>query len=156
MSRRVDEASVRVPAPASVVYGAFTTGHAMEAWLPPRGMAGRMLAFAFREGGGYRMRLTYEAPGRAAGKTSADADGVEVRFVRLVPDERIEQAVTFESDDPAFAGEMRIAWTFAPRPDGTLVTVRCEDVPPGIRPEDHAAGLASTLDNLAAFVREHA
>jgi len=35
------------------------------------------------------------------------------------------------------------------------VTVRCEDVPAGIRPEDHQAGLASTLNNLAEFVEEH-
>jgi uncharacterized protein YndB with AHSA1/START domain len=127
----------------------------MESWLPPEGMTGTMLAFAFREGGGYRMRLTYDEPQHAAGKTSEDADEVEVRFVKLVPDERIEEAVNFESDDPAFAGEMRISWAFTPEPGRTLVTVRCEDVPPGIRPEDHQAGLTSTLGNLAAFVEKH-
>jgi aclacinomycin oxidase len=37
-------------------------------------------------------------------------------------------------------------------PDGTLVRIVCTDVPPGIREEDHAAGLASSLQNLAAFV----
>src|SRR4051794_12117590 len=131
MPKRVDEASVRVPAPASAVYEAFATARAMEAWLPPRGMSGRMLAFVFREGGGYRMRLTYEGSGRGAGKTSEDADEVEVRFVKLVPGERIEQAVTFDSDDPAFAGAMRITWTFVPGPGGTLIPVRCEDVPAG-------------------------
>lgn len=36
------------------------------------------------------------------------------------------------------------------------MTVRCEDVPAGIRAEDHAAGLQSTLDNLAAFVESAA
>jgi uncharacterized protein YndB with AHSA1/START domain len=152
MSKRVDSAAIEIRAPASAIYQAFATPAAMEAWLPPRGMVGRMLAFAFREGGGYRMRLTYRDPPPAGGKTAGDADEVEVRFIRLVPNERIEQAVTFESNDPAFAGEMRITWTFAPRGGKTLVTVRCQDVPPGIRPEDHQAGLTSTLDNLAAFV----
>lgn len=110
-----------------------------------------MLAFEFREGGTYRIRLAYNEPRHMAGKTSENADEVEVRFVELAPHERIEQAVTFESDDPAFAGEMRIVWLLQPAENGTLVTVRCEDVPAGIRPEDHQAGLTSTLDNLAAF-----
>jgi hypothetical protein len=46
---------------------------------------------------------------------------------------------------------MRMTWTFRPTADGTEVSVRCEDVPEGIREEDHAVGLASTLENLAAF-----
>jgi uncharacterized protein YndB with AHSA1/START domain len=86
-----------------------------------------------------------------ARKTSEDADEVEVRFVRLVPHERIEQAVTFESDDPAFSGEMRIVWILDSVQEGTLVTVRCENVPAGIEAEDHQAGLKSTLSNLTAF-----
>jgi hypothetical protein len=49
---------------------------------------------------------------------------------------------------------MRITWVLEPARDGTLVTVRCDDVPSGIRAEDHQAGLTSTLDNLAAFVEE--
>jgi uncharacterized protein YndB with AHSA1/START domain len=155
MSKRVDTASRLIRASASRVYQAFATARAMESWLPPEGMTGTMLAFAFREGGAYRMRLTYNEPQHTPGKTSEDADEVEVRFVKLVPDERIEQAVTFESDDPAFAGEMRITWALEPGPDGTLVTVRCEDVPAGIQPEDHQAGLTSTLNNLAAFVEKH-
>jgi uncharacterized protein YndB with AHSA1/START domain len=154
MSKRVDTASKLIHASATTVYGAFATGHALESWLPPEGMTGKMLAFTFLEGGAYRMRLTYYEPQHTPGKTSDDADEVEVRFVRLVPDERIEQTVTFESDDPAFAGEMRIIWTLEPGQHGTLVTVRCEDVPPGIRPVDHQAGLTSTLNNLAAYVEK--
>jgi uncharacterized protein YndB with AHSA1/START domain len=152
MSERVDGSSRLLHAPASAIYRAFTSAEAMEAWLPPAGMKGRMLAFAFREGGSYRMRLTYDDPRHAPGKSSEDADEVEVRFVRLVPDARIEEAVTFDSDDVAFSGEMRIVWTFDAAPDGTLVTVRCENVPGGIRAEDHQAGLASTLEKLAGFV----
>ena len=66
----------------------------------------------------------------------------------------IVQAAVFESEDPAFAGEMQISWRFEPADDGqhTRVTVRCEDVPSGIGEEDHQAGLRSTLENLAAFV----
>ena len=151
MSKRADAASKLIRAPASAIYEAFATADAMKTWLPPQGMTGAMLAFTFREGGTYRMRLTYNEPQHTPGKTSADADEVEVRFVKLVPYERIEQAVTFESDDPAFSGEMRIAWILNPVQSGTLVTVRCEDVPVGVEAEDHQAGLESTLSNLAAF-----
>ena len=123
----------------------------MEAWLPPQGMSGKMLSFEFREGGSYRMRLTYDVPQAKGGKTSEDADVAEVRFVKLVENHRIEQAVKFESDDPSFHGEMRITWLLEPKPEGTVVTVRCEDVPAGINAKDHEEALSSTLTNLAVF-----
>jgi hypothetical protein len=44
-----------------------------------------------------------------------------------------------------------MTWAFESGQDGTLVTVRCEEVPVGIKAEDHQAGLQSTLSNLAAF-----
>jgi uncharacterized protein YndB with AHSA1/START domain len=156
MSKRVDTASRLIRASPSTIYEAFATADAMTSWLPPQGMTGTMLAFAFGEGGSYRLRLTYNEPQHTPGKTSEDADEVEVRFVKLVPNERIEQAVTFESDDPAFSGEMRIAWILESVQNGTLVTVRCEDVPLGICAEDHQAGLQSTLSNLAAFAERGA
>ena len=34
----------------------------------------------------------------------------------------------------------------------TRVQIRADDVPAGIRAEDHAVGLASSLANLAAYV----
>jgi uncharacterized protein YndB with AHSA1/START domain len=119
-------------------------------------MTGTMLAFTFSEGGSYRLLLTYNEPQHTPGKTSEDADEVEVRFVKLLPNERIEQAVTFKSDDPAFSGEMRIAWVLESVQNGTFVTVRCEDVPSGIGANDHHAGLQSTLTNLAAFAESGA
>jgi uncharacterized protein YndB with AHSA1/START domain len=70
----------------------------------------------------------------------------------LVPDERIVQLVEFESADPAFAGTMKMTWTLTPVPGGTEVAICCENVPEGVREEDHAAGMKSTLANLAAFV----
>jgi hypothetical protein len=59
--------------------------------------------------------------------------------------------VEFESDDPAFAGTMKMTWSLAPVAEGTEVTVVCENVPNGIRKEDHDTGLRSTLENLASF-----
>lgn len=148
---RVDQAKRLIQAQPATIYRAFATAQALESWLPPKGMSGKVLAFDFREGGRYRMRLTYEVPHDVPGKSSAHADDVEVRILKLIPDHRIEQAVVFDAEDPAFAGTMKITWTFQALAQGTEVTVRCEDVPEGIRPEDHAKGLASTLENLAAF-----
>jgi uncharacterized protein YndB with AHSA1/START domain len=152
MPTRVDTASKIIQASARSLYEAFATAGALESWLPPEGMRGEMLAFDFRDGGGYRMRLVYNDPNTAAGKSTPDADELEVRFTRLIPNREIGQAVTFDSDDPAFAGEMHITWTFEPNADGTLVTIRCGNVPLGIRAEDHEVGMTSTLNNLAAYL----
>jgi uncharacterized protein YndB with AHSA1/START domain len=72
-------------------------------------------------------------------------------FVALEPGVRIIERVQFESDDPAFADGMTVTTTFSPVADGTEVRIVCENVPPGISAEDHAAGMASTLANLAAY-----
>ncbi len=121
-------------------------------WLTPEGMTGRIDAFDPRAGGTYRMILTYDEPGHSTpGKSSQNSDIVEGRFVELVPDERIVQMVEFESEDPAFAGAMTMTWSLAAVSGGAEVTILCENVPEGIRQEDHDAGLRSTLDNLAAF-----
>ena len=89
------------------------------------------------------------------GKTSDDSDEVQAQVVNLEPGQRVVQEINFESDDPSFAGTMRMTWTFEPSDDGTCVTVCAENVPEGIRPEDHQAGLNSTLSNLARFTEAH-
>jgi uncharacterized protein YndB with AHSA1/START domain len=152
MSKRIDSASRFIPVPPAAVYAAFAEAEALERWVPPTNMTAAMLHFDFREGGSYRMRLTYKDPKIGRGKSSDDTDEVEVRFVKLISPKRLEQEVTFESDDPAFSGVMRMTWTLDEVRDGTLVTIRAEDVPRGIRPEDHEEGMSSTLDNLASFL----
>lgn len=147
---RVDTASRVIYALPEKIYRAHLDPQALIKWLPPEGMTGRIEHFEPRVGGTYRMVLTYQQPSAAA-KTTESSDCVQGRFIELVPDRLISQVATFESDDPAFAGEMKITWTFMPVPEGTRVDVRCENVPRGIRPEEHAAGLASSLANLAKF-----
>jgi uncharacterized protein YndB with AHSA1/START domain len=121
-------------------------------WLPPEGMTARLDSFEPREGGAYRMVLTYEDADHAVpGKTSEHCDVVRGWFLELVADQLVVQRVAFESADPLLAGAMTMTWTFTPAPGGTKVTILCENVPEGIRAEDHEAGLTSTLANLAAF-----
>ena len=141
-----------IKAPRRTIYQAFLDPQALVSWLPPGGMKGDVHEFDAREGGGYRMSLTYVNSAHSPrGKTSEHTDVVRARFLELIPDERIVQLIEFESKDPAFAGPMTIKWTLADVPGGTEVTVLCEGVPEGIRPNDHEAGIRSTLENLAAF-----
>jgi uncharacterized protein YndB with AHSA1/START domain len=115
-------------------------------------MSGRFERFDMREGGSYRLVLTYGDASDAPGKTSADEDVSEVRIARIVPGERIVQDIDFESDDPAFRGTMRMEWSVHSVDDGTLVEIVARNVPPGVRARDHAAGLTSSLANLSAYL----
>jgi uncharacterized protein YndB with AHSA1/START domain len=149
---RTDRAERVVDAPVARVFDALVDRDALEAWLPPSGMTARFERFDPTPGGSYRVVLTYSEPADAAGKSSDDSDIVEARYVDVVPDDRVVQAVDFVSDDPAFAGTMTMTWAVRAVDGGTRVEITADDVPDGISAEDHAAGLASSLDNLAGFV----
>ena len=149
---RTDSASQVVNADVQRVFTALLDPEQLRKWLPPQGMTGRFEHFDARPGGSYRLVLTYDDRTSAAGKATPDSDIVEARFVEIVPDSRVVQAVEFVSDDPAFAGTMTMTWEVAARRDGTEVTIRATDVPAGITPEDHAVGLATSLAQLAAFI----
>jgi uncharacterized protein YndB with AHSA1/START domain len=141
-------------APPGRVWAALVDPDALMVWLPPGDMTGRFERFDARPGGSYRMVLTYPDAAGAPGKASADSDVVEARFVDIVPGERVVQAVDFVSDDPAYAGTMTMTWAVSAVEAGTRVDIVAEDVPDGISAEDHAAGLSSSLANLAAFVEQ--
>ncbi|HET8929837.1 MAG TPA: SRPBCC family protein [Acidimicrobiales bacterium] len=149
---RTDRCSRLIDAPADRVFAALIDRDALLSWLPPTGMTASFAHFDPRPGGSYRLVLSYDDPAGAPGKASADSDVVDVRFVDIVPGERIVQAVDFESDDPAFAGTMTMTWTVSTDPGGTLVTIIATDVPDGITAEDHATGMASSLANLARYL----
>ncbi|MDB4934624.1 MAG: Aha1 domain family protein [Labilithrix sp.] len=150
--KRVDRASRVIKASQETIYRAFVDQTSLLSWLPPKGMRARFDFFDARVGGGYRMALAYDKAAHATrGKTSEHEDVVEVEFAELVQNERVVQLVKFESDDPSFAGTMRMTWSLSPVADGTEVTIACEDVPEGIGKADHDVGLQSSLSNLAAF-----
>jgi 8-oxo-dGTP pyrophosphatase MutT (NUDIX family)/uncharacterized protein YndB with AHSA1/START domain len=134
------------------VFAALTDPDALIAWLPPKGMRGRFERFDLRDGGSYRLVLTYDDAAGAPGKSDASSDVAEVRIARVVPGELVEQLVDFESGDPAFRGTMRMTWTVRSTAGGTVVEFEARDVPSGIRARDHAEGLTSSLANLAAYL----
>jgi uncharacterized protein YndB with AHSA1/START domain len=132
------------------LYAAFMDPAVLVAWLPPAQMTGEIHDFDARVGGGYRMSLFYP-PGERSfrGKTSEREDRVTVRFVELAPPRRIVEAVTFDSADPAFLGEMTIVVAFEPVAAGTEVAFLFRNLPPGLRAADNAEGTRLSLEQLA-------
>ena len=64
---------MEIGAPAEALYAAFAEPASLMEWLPPGTMTGRALEYDFREGGRYRIALTYdEATPAGAGKRGAN------------------------------------------------------------------------------------
>jgi uncharacterized protein YndB with AHSA1/START domain len=142
-----------INAPREALYRAFLDPAALVVWLPPEDMTGKVHSFDARVGGGYQMSLFYPAAEQVfRGKTSNREDRFTSWFVELAPQERIVQAISFDSADPVFSGEMIMVVTFEVVEGGTEVPIECKHIPPGIRPEDNEAGCRSTLDKLARYV----
>jgi uncharacterized protein YndB with AHSA1/START domain len=149
-------ASRVIDAPPAKLFAAFIDPTLLVAWLPPGEMTGKIHEFDPRIGGGYRMSLYYPPSVLAfRGKTAEREDRVHVRFVELVPPRRLVEAVNFVSDDPAFQGEMTMTVTFEAVSGGTEVTILCENLPPGLRPEDNEEGSRLSLEQLDRFVATH-
>jgi len=160
MSERRPHASTRnstvIKATPDALYRAFTDPDALAVWMAPGDMTARVQRFDGRVGGGYEMSLSYpSSDATARGKTSDREDRYVARFVDLTPPRRLITAITFETDDPAFAGEMIMEATFEADDAGTRVTLVFTDLPPGIRPEDNEMGTRLSLEKLACYV-EHA
>lgn len=119
--------------------------------MVPDSMTSHVHAFDAREGGSFRISLTYDHP-TSAGKTSARTDTFHGRFVRLVPDTEVVQVVEFETDDPALQGEMTITYRLVDAADGTDLTGVHENLPPGVSPADNELGWNMSIDKLARLL----
>ena len=148
---RTDRVERVIEAGADRIYAAMTDPAALVRWLPPTGMTGRFEGFDLRMGGGYRMVLRYRESG-SAGKAGDGSDVVEARFVALDRGSRVVQEADFVSDDPAFAGTMTMTWQITPLGRRCRVEFRADQVPDGISAGDHAAGMSSSLQNLADYL----
>src|SRR5678816_3326104 len=109
-----------VKAPPGRVYQALIDREAVATWMAPPGMRSEVHAFDAREGGSFRISLSYRAQ-TGTGKTSAQTDTFHGHFVELVPGHRVVQVVEFETDDPAMQGEMTIRYTLVEAGDTTYV-----------------------------------
>src|SRR4051795_13319134 len=110
--------SYHMNAPRAIMYRALLDARAIAKWKVPTGMTCQVHAFDAREGGSFRISLTYDAP-TGAGKTSAQTDTFHGRFVELVPNEKVVETVEFETTDPAMRGEMTITYELVDAGGGT-------------------------------------
>ena len=143
-----------IEAPIETVFRAFADPAALEAWMCPENMTGKVHAFDGRAGGGYDMSLFYEPSDTVhSGKSAEKEDRYTAWFVEWQPPTRILQTIEFDSADPAFAGVMRLEIVLKELASTrTEVTMAFDDIPAGIRPEDNDAGTRSSLEKLARYV----
>jgi uncharacterized protein YndB with AHSA1/START domain len=140
-----------VKAPRKKVYRALLDADAVARWKVPTGMNSYVHAFDAREGGAFRVSLTYDAP-TGTGKTTAHTDTYHGRFVKLVPNEQVVEVLEFETANPALRGEMTITYTLTDADGGTDIHAVHDGLPPGVPPADNEAGWRSSLAKLAALV----
>ena len=148
---RATRISRHVNAPRAIVYRALLDARAVATWMVPTGMTSHVHAVDPREGGSFRISLTYDAP-TGAGKTNAHTDTYHGHFVTLVTNEQVVEVVEFETTDPAMRGEMTITISLADAAGGTDVLAVHDQLPPGLSPADNEVGWRSSLAKLAAFV----
>jgi uncharacterized protein YndB with AHSA1/START domain len=139
-----------VNAPRSVVYRLLLDAQAVSVWQVPTGMTSEVHEFDAREGGVFRISLTYDEP-TDTGKTTAQTDTFRGRFVTLVPDEQVVQIVEFETDDPDVRGEMTITYRLADADGGTDIMALHEGLPAGVPLADNELGWRMSLGKLAAL-----
>ncbi|MEU1000362.1 SRPBCC domain-containing protein [Streptomyces tibetensis] len=144
--------SGHVDAPRAAVYRALVSPEAIARWRVPSGMSGEVHAFDAREGGRFRVSLTYEAPD-ASGKSSAHTDTYHGHFARLVPDEQVVEVLEFETTDPALGGAMTLTTTLTDAEGGgTDVLMVHEGIPDAVPAADNETGTRTALANLARLV----
>jgi len=140
-----------IKAPRARVYHALIDARAVASWMVPDGMTSQVHGFEAREGGAFRISLTYAEPTQA-GKTSAHTDTYHGHFERLVPDEQVVEVVEFETADPAMRGAMTITFTLTDADGGTDLFAVHDGLPRGVSTTDNELGWRMSLGKLAAFV----
>jgi len=147
-SSRVDR---HIRAPRAIIYRALLDPTAIATWRVPDGMTAHVHELDAREGGCFRVSLTYNASD-STGKTSAHTDTYHGRFARLVPEEQVVEMLEFETADPELVGEMTITTSLADADWGTDVSIVYEGLPRGVSTADNETGTRMALAKLAALL----
>jgi uncharacterized protein YndB with AHSA1/START domain len=143
--------SRHVNAARPAVYRALVDAGAIAKWRVPDGMSARVHEFDAREGGAFRISLSYDTPA-GTGKSAAHTDTYHGHFVRLVPDEQVVEVFEFETADPGLRGEMTMTTTLTDAGGGTDVLVVHEGIPDQVPAADNETGTRMALASLARLV----
>jgi uncharacterized protein YndB with AHSA1/START domain len=143
--------SQHVNAPRPVVYRALLDPEAIAKWRVPVGMSSQVHEFDGREGGSFRVSLTYDTPD-ATGKSAPHTDTYHGHFAKLVPNEQVVEVLEFETADPALRGTMTMTTTLIDAGGGTDVLIVNDGIPDGIPAADNETGTRMALANLARLV----
>jgi uncharacterized protein YndB with AHSA1/START domain len=148
---RSTRVQLHIRASRSAVYRLLLDPAAIGKWRVPDDMTAQVHSFEAREGGSFRISLTYVAS-MNSGKTTEHTDTYHGRFVRLVPDEEVVEVEEFETTDPNMKGEMTATITLADAADGGTDLVAVHDgLPPGVALADNETGWRMALAKLAAL-----
>jgi uncharacterized protein YndB with AHSA1/START domain len=150
MSKNSTSISIHVNATRALVYRALLDARAVAKWKVPTGMTCHVHEFDAREGGSFRISLTYNAP-TGTGKTTAHTDTYHGHFVKLVPNEQVVEVDEFETADPAMRGNMTVSITLTDADGGTDVLGVHDGLPPGVSTAENEAGWRMALAKLAAL-----
>jgi uncharacterized protein YndB with AHSA1/START domain len=152
--QRSTRSSRQINAPRDAVYRALLDATLIEQWRAPDGMSCHVHEFDAREGGGFRVSLTYDVPsGTSSGKTDARTDTYKGRFIRLVTDSLVVESVEFETSDPDLVGQMTISTTLEDAGERrTDILVVHDGIPRGVSLTDNDTGTRMSLARLAALV----
>lgn len=145
------QVSRRVNAPPSLVYRALLDPTAISAWRVPAGMSSHVHVFEPREGGTFRVSLTYDDP-TGTGKSAAHTDTYRGHFAELVPDERVTEVIEFETEDAGLRGTMTMTTILTETAGATDVLIVHEGIPDDVPAADNELGTRMALDNLARLV----
>ncbi|MQA62873.1 MAG: hypothetical protein GEU86_15590 [Actinophytocola sp.] len=143
--------SRHLKAPRESVYRALIDAEAVARWKVPATMTCHVHSFDGREGGTFRISLTYDEPD-AVGKTSAHTDTYHGRFVKLVPNELVVEVDELETDDPDLRGEMTITMSLTDADGGTELVAVHDGLPSGVSVAANEVGWRESLARLAALV----
>ncbi len=155
MQTQTTRATRHIAAPREEVYRALIDAEAISQWKVPDAMSIQVHEHDGREGGRFRISLTYDAiPGE--GKTAARTDTYRGHYETLVPDELVVEVDEFESADPALSAPMTITVTLAEEDGGTRLVAVHEGLPESVPAADNELGWEQSLAKLAALVERRA
>src|ERR1039457_5065815 len=108
----------RINAPRADIYRALIDAQAIATWRVPHGMTSHVHEFDAREGGSFRISLTYDSP-TGTGKTDAHTDTFSVHFVKLVTNEQVVEVLDVVTTNPVLLAQMTITTSLEDADGGT-------------------------------------